>query len=434
MRLNCRTGGFAFCAAVLLAFCLLSAAAHAANSLGLGAPEQAIRPEGMFASFLMWVQQQQQGFYKLMTGELREMRQDGSHVFMLIALSFAYGVFHAAGPGHGKAVISSYMLANELAARRGIVLSFASAFVQALTAIVVIAILSFVLRGAGVKIADATHWLEIVSFAGVTLLGAWLLWSKITGHGHSHGHSHADSHGHSHGHSRAPEAGHAHAAATAAAHGQHPANVVPVVAQSHAHGHAHAHAHAHARTHSRAHAHAHDHVHGEACAHDHAHDHSHNHAHGHEHDHNHDHARGDRQGHDHDRAHAHGHHDDHLHAPDPRMLANQEFGLRQAWSAILAVGLRPCSGALIVLTFAFLNGLYFAGIAATFAMAIGTGLTVAVLAALAVWAKDAAIRIGGAADRGATIHRAIEIGGAAMVFLFGLTLLMAALGGGGAPA
>ena len=115
------------------------------------------------------------------------------------------------------------------------------------------------------------------------------------------------------------------------------------------------------------------------------------------------------------------------------MLSRKDFGLRQAWSAILAVGLRPCSGALIVLTFAFLNGLYLAGIASTFAMAVGTGLTVATLAALAVWAKDAAIRIGGAAERGAAIHRAIEIGGAAMVFLFGITLLMAAISSGAMP-
>jgi ABC-type nickel/cobalt efflux system permease component RcnA len=93
----------------------------------------------------------------------------------------------------------------------------------------------------------------------------------------------------------------------------------------------------------------------------------------------------------------------------------------------LAVGLRPCSGALIVLTFAFLNGLYFAGIASTLAMALGTGITVATLAAMAVWAKDAAIRVGGAAERGATVQRVIEIGGAALVFLFGIMLLTAAL-------
>ena len=51
-------------------------------------------------------------------------------MWLLVGLSFAYGVFHAAGPGHGKAVISSYMLANEVALRRGIMLSFVSAFLQ----------------------------------------------------------------------------------------------------------------------------------------------------------------------------------------------------------------------------------------------------------------------------------------------------------------
>ena len=43
--------------------------------------------------------------------------QDGNAFLVLGTLSFLYGVFHAAGPGHGKAVISSYMLANEVALR-----------------------------------------------------------------------------------------------------------------------------------------------------------------------------------------------------------------------------------------------------------------------------------------------------------------------------
>ncbi|MCB1459628.1 MAG: delayed-early response protein/equilibrative nucleoside transporter, partial [Nitratireductor sp.] len=158
-------------------------------------------------------------------------------------------------------------------------------------------------------------------------------------------------------------------------------------------------------------------------AHLHAPSNDHNHAHGH---------------HGHDPAHPHGHHHHHhgegevcsdcghLHAPDPAQLQGK-FGLRQAWSAIVAVGLRPCSGAIIVLTFAFLNGLYAAGILSTLAMALGTGITVATLAALAVGAKDIAIRIGGAAERSATIHRIIEIGGALLVFLLGLTLLSASL-------
>ncbi len=334
-----------------LALLFLPELAHAANSLGLGNPEVTGQPR---TGFLMWIQDRQAEFYKLLTGEMKAMREDGSHVVGLIGLSFAYGIFHAAGPGHGKAVISAYMLANEVAAKRGIVLSFASAFMQALTAIIAVAALALVLRGAGYKLQDATRWLEIASYAGVTLLGAWLLYAKITGRGHSHAH-----HGHAHG--------------------------------SHDHGHSHGHDHSdHAHHHHDHHA-GHDHGPGEKC-----------------------------NAVDSEGSHAH------LHAPDPSML-EKDFSLRQAWTAILAVGLRPCSGALIVLTFAFLNGLYFAGIAATLAMAIGTGITVASLAALAVWAKDAAVRISSANDSAAVVHRSIEIVGALMVFGFGAILLAATL-------
>mgnify|MGYP002078516056 CR=1 FL=1 len=153
--------------------------ADAQNSLGIGRPEQAIRPEGPLAGLLYWIQEQQQAFYRMMTSELKAMRQEPSHFWMLSGLSFLYGVFHAAGPGHGKAVISSYMLANELAARRGIVLAFASALIQAVTAILVIGLLFLFLRGWGIRQEAATRWLEIASYAGVTLLGAWLLWQKL---------------------------------------------------------------------------------------------------------------------------------------------------------------------------------------------------------------------------------------------------------------
>ena len=103
------------------------------------------------------------------------------------------------------------------------------------------------------------------------------------------------------------------------------------------------------------------------------------------------------------------------------------MGIREAWTAVLAVGLRPCTGALIVLTFAFLNGLYLAGIGAVFAMAAGTGITVAILASMAVGAKNLALRLAGANEASAVVHRGIEIAGAAVVFLLGLTLLLASL-------
>ncbi len=53
----------------------------------------------------------------------------------LARTAFAYGVLHAIGPGHGKAVIASYLLANENALKRGIGLAFAAAAVQALVAL-----------------------------------------------------------------------------------------------------------------------------------------------------------------------------------------------------------------------------------------------------------------------------------------------------------
>ena len=70
-----------------------------------------------------------------MRAMLRNAKADGSAVWGLLGLSFLYGIFHAAGPGHGKAVISSYVVANHETWRRGVVLSFASALLQAFVAV-----------------------------------------------------------------------------------------------------------------------------------------------------------------------------------------------------------------------------------------------------------------------------------------------------------
>ncbi|MER8992960.1 nickel/cobalt transporter [Mesorhizobium sp. M0678] len=359
--------------------------AHAQSSLGIGTNDgMAPTATGPFAHILMWINLRQQEFYHALAGAMKAMRQDGSKLWLLIGLSFAYGIFHAAGPGHGKAVISSYMVANEVALRRGIMLSFVSALLQALTAIVVMLVAYFLLRGTAVSMTDAAWFLEIMSYVFVTLFGAWLLWRKagpaiLRLFGANPGYSLSAAHaGHSH-------SGHSHAA----------------------HSHAHA-AHSHALD-------AHDH-------HDHAHDH-------------HDHGA-------HDHAHAvHDHHSHaagevcetcgHSHAPDPALLSGDRFDWRTAWSAVAAVGIRPCSGALIVLSFALLNGLWFGGILSVLAMALGTAITVSALATLAVTAKNWAVYFAGDGRMGNRIHSFVEIGGAAFVFLFGLLLLSASLTTGG---
>ena len=106
------------------------------------------RPSGaepQVGGIVGWLLTKQSEFYREMSSTIRAAKSDGSAVWTLLAISFAYGIFHAAGPGHGKAVISSYLVANQETARRGIVLSFASALMQSLVAVAIVAICAWLL-------------------------------------------------------------------------------------------------------------------------------------------------------------------------------------------------------------------------------------------------------------------------------------------------
>ncbi|WP_082461322.1 DUF1007 family protein [Devosia sp. Leaf64] len=308
--------------------------------------------------FFGWIQQEQRNFYAAMTGALDRMRSDWTTFWLLGGLSFLYGVFHSAGPGHGKVVISSYVLANERQLRQGIALSAVSALLQSVVAIVFVLLLAGVLRLTSTALGDAAYWVEILSYAMVALLGVWLLLRKILGWGHHHHHN--------------PE----------------PKPVRRDIWHDHD-GHAHEH-------------------------HDHDHDHHHQ---GHDHDHGHSHD--DHHGHDHE----HHHHMHHAVAP-----ADLKGNWREKLGVVLAVGLRPCSGALVVMVFALSQGVLLAGVVSVLLMGLGTAITVAVLASLAVGAKGLVSRLGG--SESVLAQRIVwwaELAGAAFVLMFGVLLLMASL-------
>ena len=105
------------------------------------------------------------------------------------------------------------------------------------------------------------------------------------------------------------------------------------------------------------------------------------------------------------------------------------LSLKSAWAAIVSVGLRPCSGALIVLVFASAQGLFWVGVASAFAMALGTAITVTSLATIAIGAKGLATKYLSATDVSGAVFKSVEVVGASMVFLLGVTLLAAALQG-----
>ena len=333
--------GITFTVAALLAVIVLDAAVHALMAQNpFGGPRPAAEPQ--VGGIIGWILAKQSEFYREMSVTIRAAKSDGSAVWTLLAISFAYGIFHAAGPGHGKAVISSYLVANEETARRGIVLSFASALLQALVAVALVAVLAWLLSSTAKTMCSAEKAIEIASYALIAAFGARLVWTKGGGF------------------MRALQA-----------------KPEPAVAAAHHHNHGQDHGH-HGHDHHH-HAHGHDHVHDEHCG--------------------------------------------HSHGPTPDQLAGPG-GWQRGLGAIFAVGLRPCSGAILVLVFALAQGLFWAGIAATFVMGLGTAITVATIAVVAVSAKGFARRLSaGSEGGGALIMRGIEFGAAGLVLLFGLGLL-----------
>ncbi|MGF1631388.1 MAG: nickel/cobalt transporter [Kiloniellaceae bacterium] len=275
----------------------------------------------------------QRDLHRRLAAAVRGLQEGGiAAAAFLMGISLLYGVFHAVGPGHGKAVISAYLLANESAVRRGVLLAFLASVLQGLSAILLVGVLAILLDMAGVKVRDSVGYLETASYGLVALVGAWLLASLLR-RGQRHGH-----------------------------HGNH-------------------------------HHHHQDHAHGPGCGHD--------------------------------------------HLPDPARLAAATAAdgrglagvVSKAAGIVLAVGIRPCSGAVLVLLFALAHGVFLAGVAATFAMSFGTAVTVATLAVLTLYSKRLALAAVGANGRWVeAAYRGLGLLGAGLLLLLGAALFWASLG------
>lgn len=296
------------------------------------------QPTSVMGKFWVEVREIQQNLHRQLAGAVRRIKTEGFTAgWFLAGLAFVYGVVHAAGPGHGKAVISSYLIAEERTVRRGVLLSFLAAAAQAVSAVALVGILALALGAAGMQIKSASDWMERASYGLVALVGLWMTYAQI----------------------RALLASRR------------------VVQHAHAH-HAHDHAHAH---HGHAH---HDHGPGEACH--------------------------------------------HAHMPDPADLKG-DMSLRKMAAVVLAVGVRPCTGAIVVLVFALANGLFLAGVGATFAMALGTAVTVSALAALAVGSKQLAVKLASGNEVwGDRVYRGAALLGSVLLLFMGATLFIASLG------
>lgn len=349
---------------IALLIIALPYAAFAQSPLGIGGYETALKPTGFFALWIQWLNEQQKNFYFAMTQALKRMGDNPCHSLVLVGLSFAYGIFHAAGPGHGKAVISSYLIANETALRRGILLSFISSMLQAVSAVLIVSAAWFLLRGTGISMNSTTRTMEIASFALITIFGLILffkklpkIWKQVLSNS-------------------APSQPLQSAAQTQEIPAQSTTSFgKKAVVRLH-----------YAKEKAEQTGFNHSFVgNSDICT-----------------------ACGN----------------SHIVSPE---LVTEEFNWKTAWSAIIAVGLRPCTGALIVLTFAMLNGIIIGGLLSVFAMALGTFITVATLATLAVTTKNFALRFANNNAKAMRIQALIEALAALFIVLFGTSLLIAAL-------
>ncbi len=272
---------------------------------------------------VLWMREQQQAYYGSMSGTLRQIKTSSPYVaaWTLMLLSFGYGIFHAAGPGHGKTVISAWLLATENELKRGIVIAFLSSIIQALVAILLVSVLLLAVASTGSTARDFAGFLESASYAMIGAMGLYLIWTALR--------------------PKAP----------------------------HDHGH---------------HDHHHDHVHDEHCG--------------------------------------------HAHVAEAKQVRG-EWSLTKAFSLAFAVGIRPCTGAILVLILANALGIYWAGVASTLVMAIGTFLTVSVIAAIAVYSKKLAMRLASRDDRWLDwLGFALRIGGGLAIAGFGGLLFWGSLG------
>ncbi len=327
------------------------------HPFAIGANEGAVgRQTGLGA----WILGQEARFYTGLTGAVRAAKTSRDGLLLLIGLSFAYGIFHAAGPGHGKAVITSYMVSNEVALRRGLVIALCAAVVQGLTATTLVGIAAFVFNATAPRMTATAQVAELASYFGIVILGSILVWRK----------------GYALAAMLRPLPREALTFAQASVPSgvgmtsQRPFDGRPIQSRFFSDDGSAAYAHAA----------------GCDCG--------------------------------------------HAHMPDPTRLAGRRFDWTSAGIAVVTAGARPCSGAILVLVFSLSQGLFMAGIAATFAMALGTALTTGALATIAVFAKDLAIHLAGQrSTRAAVVGRFVEFAAAACVLFLGLALLTASLQG-----
>ena len=288
---------------------------------------QLIKPftEIVWPNYLVLIHSVQQGYHTMLLDAVKQSQIEPITASLtLIGLSFLYGIFHAAGPGHGKVVISTYLLSTGDQLRRGVMLSFSSSLLQGITAISVVTgatwILNYSMRTTQLLIDDV----ELGSFVLIAAAGCLIIGLRLKN-------------------------------ISSRLRRRQAANAHIISDDTHEH-----------------------------CG----------------------------------------------HAPLPAAsLSGKAFSVSTFFSIVFSTGIRPCSGAVIVLLFANSLDLFTAGLLSVLAMSLGVALTTSALAALTVYARHLAERLPlvktANNQKLRWISDLLAICGGTVILLFGLLLVFA---------
>jgi len=247
-------------------------------------------------SSIIW----QRELHQELAGLLRQVKENPMQSGMTLAgFSLVYGVIHAIGPGHGKIVITTYLATHPSRLKSSLKLTFASAIVQGLVAILLVSVVLGVLQLSSRQLHQSSFWMERGSFILVMLLGLLLCWRALK-------------------------------RVWQTIKSLRPAPAMRIRRLSPLGNEAH--------------------IHDEHCG------------------------------------------CGHQHVPSDQQL--QAGGdLRTQVAIVLAMGLRPCSGAIMVLLFAKVIGVYSWGVISAITMAVGTSLTVSLIGVLVFYSRALAVKL-----------------------------------------
>ena len=145
-------------------------------------PPQTSQKQAMPNHFLAKISFWQHQLNQKMAALARQAKETQSMnpFFFLVIIAFSYGILHAAGPGHGKAVAASYIISQQGRIADSLLFGNMIALFHGFSGMLLVLLIHFVLHSAVSRtLVDVSRITQIISYSLILLLGAALLTKSV---------------------------------------------------------------------------------------------------------------------------------------------------------------------------------------------------------------------------------------------------------------